>query len=79
MVQPKPASRTPKARHHFIGDEQDAVAPADLGHGRPIGIGRGHGPEGGTDDRLGHERGHSPLPRVGDRGLEFGDQLIHVA
>ena len=43
--------------HHLVGDEQDVVAPADLGDGAPVVVGRREAGAGGAGDRLEHEGG----------------------
>jgi hypothetical protein len=47
-----------ESRHHLVGDEQHAVAPADLGEPGPVAVGRHERAAGRADDRLGHDGRH---------------------
>jgi hypothetical protein len=40
MVEAEPAPGPTEAGHHLVGDQQDAVARADLGDRRPVVVGR---------------------------------------
>lgn len=46
------------ARHDFVGDEQDAVAAADLGDACGVAVDGGNGAERGANDWLKDERGY---------------------
>jgi hypothetical protein len=79
VVDPEPAPGPAEPRHHLVGDEQDAVAAADLGDQRPVVVGRDDGRERGPDDRLGDERRDRARLRGLDRPLELRRQLGGVA
>ena len=62
MIEAEPAAGPSEAGHHLVGDEQDAVAAADLGDQRPVAVGRDHGRQRRANDRLGDERGDGAGP-----------------
>ena len=60
------------ATHHFVQDQQDAVAIADLADAFEISRRRGHRAECRADHRLGDECGDVVWPE----SLDFGFQLV---
>src|SRR6266545_5597338 len=53
VVAGEPAPGAAEAGHDLVGDQQHAVAAADVGDRRPVVVGRDGGAEGGAGDRLG--------------------------
>jgi hypothetical protein len=64
------ATGTAEARHDLVDDQQHPVAPADLGHGGEVVVGRHQHAAGGADHRLGDERRHRVGALGDDHGLE---------
>ena len=79
MVDPEPAPGAPEPGHHLVRDEQDPVAPADLGDRLPVAIGRDDGRQRRADDRLRDERGDGARARRLDRALQLGGELLGIA
>ena len=78
MVEAEPAPGPTEAGHHLVGDQQDAVARADLGDRRPVVVGRHDRPERGADDRFGQERSDATGTRVADRAVQLGGECLAV-
>ena len=76
VVEAEPGPGPPEAGHHLVGDQEHAVAPADLGDPRPVVIRWDGGRQCRADDRLGDEcrdagrlfRQDRPLQLVGELG-----------
>ena len=58
LVAPRRAG-APEPGHHLVGDQQDVVAPADVGDGAPVVVGGDEAAAGGAGDRLEQERRRS--------------------
>ena len=69
IVDTEPLPGAAEAGHHLVGDEDDAVAVADLPHARHI-AGRGHHDAGGAGNRFQDDRGDRCRALVGDESLE---------
>ena len=76
VIQPEPAAGPTEPGHHLVGDEQDAVAPTDVGDRRPVPVGGHCGGQRGPHDGLTDEgRDRARAGRV-DRALELRSQLL---
>src|SRR3954470_15529788 len=76
MIDPEPSTRSAEARHHLVGDEEDAVAPADLRDRGPVAVRRRHGAERRADERLADEgRDRTGLGSL-DRAVELLGELL---
>ncbi len=70
VVDAEPSPGATEPGHDLVGDQENAVAPADLGDGRPVVVGRDGGGQRRTGDRLGDERGDRGRAGVGDRPVQ---------
>src|SRR5215472_100847 len=72
-------ARAPHAAHHFIENEQDAVAVADITHAREISGHRGDGTQRGANDRLGNKRDYATAAKLFYLGLELLRQALAIS
>jgi hypothetical protein len=70
VVAAEPPPGAPEPGHHLVGDEQHAVAPADLGDRGPVVVRRNGAAQRGAGDRFRDERGHGLGPGLDDRAVE---------
>ena len=70
VIETEPTACAPEPGHHLVGDQQDAVPAAHLGHRRPVVVRGNRRGQGGTGHGLRDERGNVGRPDLPDRPVE---------
>jgi hypothetical protein len=76
VIHAEPAAGPAEPGHHLVGDEQHAVAAADVGDRPPVPVGRLDRGQRRTNDRLGDERGDGAGPGRLEGPVQLARELV---